>query len=507
MLQHHYRRGETRLAWLALLSSVGVLAILTSLLGWDIRQWFGKSDKPKPLIVYCAAALKAPLEAIAKEYEQEYGIPVQLQFGASQTLLANAEVSRTGDLYLPADDTYLQLARDKRLLAETLPLAHMTAVIAVRKGNPKKIHSLDDLLNGQVKVAQANPDAAAIGKLTRYLLKASNLWEKFEKSVVVTTGTVNDVANAITVGTVDAGVVWDVTVKQYADLQAISVPLFAAKPVHVSLGVLTTTDQPAVALRFARYLSARDKGSVTLKDMGYDAAKGDVWAETPEILLFSGAMLRPAIEDTVTEFEQREGVKVTRVYNGCGILVGQINTEGQKPDAYFACDLSFMEKVRDKFQPAIEISQNQLVILVPKGNPHKIRELKDLAKPGLRVGVGHERQCALGLLTQETLEQARLRDPIMKNVVTQLPTGDMLVNNLRAESLDAVVAYISNAAEAGDELQAYKVKVPCALATQPLALGKNSEHKLLTQRLFDALRSPVSQKRFRDLGFEWKATK
>ena len=34
-------------------------------------------------------------------------------------------------------------------------------------------------------------------------------------------------------------------------------------------------------------------------------------------------MLRPAIEETVTEFEKREGVRVSRVYNGCGILATQ----------------------------------------------------------------------------------------------------------------------------------------------------------------------------------------
>ncbi len=34
-------------------------------------------------------------------------------------------------------------------------------------------------------------------------------------------------------------------------------------------------------------------------------------------------MLRPAIEETIQAFEQREGVRVIRIYNGCGILVGR----------------------------------------------------------------------------------------------------------------------------------------------------------------------------------------
>ncbi len=42
----------------------------------------------------------------------------------------------------------------------------------------------------------------------------------------------------------------------------------------------------------------------------------------------------------------------------------------------------------------------------------------------------------------------------MKNVAVQSPTGDMLVNQLRTGSLDAVVVYISNATYAGDEVEA-----------------------------------------------------
>src|SRR5256885_9955496 len=45
------------------------------------------------------------------------------------------------------------------------------------------------------------------------------------------------------------------------------------------------------------------------------------------------SMLRPAIEETIQDFERREGVSVTRVYNGCGILVAAMRA-GDRPDAY-----------------------------------------------------------------------------------------------------------------------------------------------------------------------------
>ncbi len=479
--------------------------MLVGLRAWN--SWHGgpATAVKRPLLLYCAAGIRPPVEAAAQAYQQDYGVEVQLQYGGSQTLLANIEASQRGDLYLPADDSYLQIARAKGLVQETLPLARMTPVLAVHKGNPKNLHSLDDLQRDGVRLAQANPEAAAIGKVTAEVLKKAGRWADVEKHILVTKPTVNDVANDVAIGAVDAGFVWDATVHQMPKLEAIALPEFADVHAHVAVGVLTCGDQPTAALRFARYLAARDKGLPLFEQDGYEPVDGDPWAEAPELRVFAGAMLRPAIDDTIDDFEKREGVRVTRVYNGCGILVGQMKTDGKSPDAYFACDASFMKQVHDLFLEATPVSTNQLVILVPKGNPHHIRSLDDLGQPGLRVGVGHEKQCALGALTQETLKQGRLHDPVMANVVVQSPTGDLLVNQLRARSLDAVIAYVSNAVEAADELEAIPIDIPCAIATQPVAVGKDSAYKQLTGRLLDALRSPESRRRFEAYGFHWTA--
>jgi ABC-type molybdate transport system substrate-binding protein len=298
-------------------------------------------------------------------------------------------------------------------------------------------------------------------------------------------------------------VVWDATVAQMAGLEAVALPELASAEARVSVGVLHSTTQPVAALRFARFLSARDAGLPVFAANGFRVVDGDRWDHEPELHLLAGAMLRPAVEETITAFEEREGVRVTRVYNGCGILVAQMRA-GSHPDAYFACDQSFMDQVHDLFGAARPVSSNRLVILVPKGNPHGIRSLDDLAKPGLRVGVGHEKQCALGVLTQKTLTESNTRRRVMPNVKVQSPTGDMLVNQLLTGSLDAVIAYVSNAAEAGDRLEAIAVDVPCAVAVQPLAVGKDSDFKHLAGRLTEALRSEASRHRFEGYGFSWK---
>jgi len=94
---------------------------------------------------------------------------------------------------------------------------------------------------------------------------------------------------------------------------------------------------------------------------------------------------------------------------------------------------------------------------------------------------------------------------VMKNVRAQLPAGDMLVNEMLAGALDAVVAYVSNATGHAAELEAIPIDVPCAVAVQPIAVGRESRHRQLTQRLLAALRSAESRERFEANGFHWRA--
>ena len=491
-----------------LLGSVALLVLVFVLLARkDSPANFGShpaGGEQSPLMIYCAASNRAVVEDIRSAYEAETGREVQVQYGPSQTLLSSLEVSRSGDLFLPADDSFLNIARDKQLIAEVLPIATMHAVVVVPKGNPKQITSFKDLLRDDVRLVQASPDGAAIGKLTREVLSQSDLWSQLDTATEGYRTTVTDVANDLIVGAADAGIVYDAVLATYPDLVPVELPELANATSQVSVGVLDFSTQPTAALQFARYLTAEDRGLERYQKFGFRVAKGDHWAETPELTIFAGSMLRPAIEETISQFERREGVQVLRNYNGCGILVAQMKS-GQHPDAYFACDKEFMSQVVDIFPQSVDVSQNELVILVQKGNPHKIKSLRDLTREGLRVGVGHEKQCAMGWITQNTFKEGRIQTEVMANVTVQTPTGDMLVNQLRTGSIDAAVAYLSNAAGSADVLDAVPIQgISCSTATQPWGVAEDSHYPQLAARLFAAISSAESQEVFASQGFGWK---
>lgn len=462
------------------------------------------SEQATNLMLFCAASNRAVMEEVVQEYQAETGRTVEVQYGASQTLLAQMEASGTGDLYLPADDSYLEFGTEKDLVAEILPIAKMQPVIAVRLGNPKSITGLKDLLKEEIRMVQASPDAAAIGKVTRSLLQESGQWTEIDKATTAYRTTVTEAANDVVVGAADAAIVYDAVLHTYPDLEYVDLPELTAGTSQISVGVISSTAKPATALHFARYLAARDRGLEHYRRFGFQVSGGDLWSDTPELKLFAGSMLRPAIEDTVALFEQREGVRIDTVYNGCGILVAQMKA-GQIPDAYFACDTEFMEQVPDLFPESTDVSQNELVILVQKGNPENIASLRDLTKEGLRVGIGHEKQCAMGWLTQNTLKEDGIQQEVMANVTVQTPTGDMLVNQLKTGSLDAAVAYLSNAAGSGDVLDAIRIQgLQCSVATQPYAVAEKSPNAETASRLFKQICSTESKSSFAAEGFGWK---
>lgn len=444
------------------------------------------------------------MEEIVQRYRSEFNREVQVEYGSSQVLLNRVELATDGDLYIPSDSSFLDLAAEKKLVAERIPIATMKAVVAVAKGNPKQISSIDHLTSGSVRLVQANPDAAAIGKATRIELTKSNQWDALKEKTTAFRGTVTDVANDVKLSAADAGIVFDAVLATYPALEAVELPELDRVVSTVEVGVLKNVKDSQAALHLARYITAKDRGLESFSKLGFKTVSGDQWTDRPQLDLFAGSMLRPAIEETLKRFQEREGVSINTVYNGCGILVGQMKT-GQRPDAYFACDVEFMKQVADLFPEPVEVSQNELVILVQKGNPHKIAALKDLTRDGLRVGIGHEKQCAMGWITQVTLKEGGVQQEVMKNVTVQTPTGDLLVNQMRAGSLDAAVVYLSNAAGAAEELDAIGIQgLSCSTAIQPWAVYKESKYPQTASRLFQAIVSPEGRADFEAEGFGWQ---
>jgi len=465
----------------------------------------GEGGGKASLTVYCAAGLKKPVEAIAAAYREELGIEVNLQYGGTGTLLSQIEVAKRGDLFIAADDGSLADAGKWKLVAEALPLVVQRPVLAVKAGNPKAIRALADLVRDDVRLALANPEAASISKVSKQLLGAE--WDRLAAKAVVMKPTVTELAADLQLGATDAAIVWDAVAKQFDGLEAVELPEISSHRENASAAVLSVCQDSVAALRFARYLAAPDRGGKVFDEHGFTPAGGDPWTEKPSLVLYSGGVNRPAIESVLKEFADREGVDLTTVYNGCGILCASMkamdDTANPKfPDVYYACDVCFVPPVAEQFPEAVLLTETAIVIAVPEGNPAGIQTLSDLARDGLRVGLCNAEQSTLGFMTTAMLRQTGLLESVRKNVVVEVPTADFLVNQMRAGSLDAIIVYEVNVVPHPDHFDRIPLPEEFSKAVQPFAVRSDSPNARLAGRLLGFIRSRAAA--FEAAGFRWR---
>ncbi len=222
------------------------------------------------LFVYCAAGVKTPVDAITQQFEKETGIKVSLTYANSGQLLGQIETTRRGDVYIPGDVGFAAKAQAKKLtLGEPRVFCYFVPALYVRKGNPRHIADVKDLMRPGMKVALADP-SAAIGQIQAALFKANGLDEAaIRKNVVVSPATVIDVALAVKMGTADAGVIWD-ALGSYAPGEAELVRIPPDRNVigAVPAVMLASAGNVPAARAFLDYLVS-EKGRAVLNDRGY----------------------------------------------------------------------------------------------------------------------------------------------------------------------------------------------------------------------------------------------
>lgn len=512
--------------WFVMALSAAILAALVALLWLSTRP--NPQQREQALTLFCTHGYLKPVRDICADYEKEFGVKVGIEPDSSGALLSKLRVApERVDLFLSAEKSFMNQAQELHLVSETIPVARQHVVIAVAADNPKKIAAFDDLFRADLRVVLPNPELTAAARTAKRAISGDR-WQRLlarrqgEGAQLATVGNVNEAAQAVKIAAADATLIWDATAREFG-LAVVEVPEFQSGAVETAIiGVVSASPRPTPALHFARYMTARDRGEIRLKEHFFEPlADADVWADRPRIRLMAGAMLKPGVEELVKAFSEREGVAIDTVYAGCGLHVAQMKAikageapaAAHFPDAYFACDVSFMSKVQTWFEPSTTITRNDIVLVVPKGNPKKVASIRDLANPELRIGLAHPKNSALGALVDDMLNKLELHDKVYSPARTQpivhADAGHVLVNQMRAGALDLIVVYQSNVQSNPENAEKYldtlPLNLPEAVARQPYAVANDSDHRQLMRRFLDAILSPGSRDRFERAGFQWIA--
>ncbi len=164
------------------------------------------------ITVFCGSANKPAMEKIAKLFEQEKKIKVNMIFGGSGTLLSQLELSRQGEIYLPGSPDYIIIGNRKKLLIKGSDrvVSYLVPAIITPKGNPGKVYSLKDLAKPGIRVGIGNPETVCLGLYGIELLEKNGLMEAVMNNVVTFGASCSKTANLAAMNKVDAILGWRV---------------------------------------------------------------------------------------------------------------------------------------------------------------------------------------------------------------------------------------------------------------------------------------------------------
>jgi len=250
-----------------------VLAVFLVCLGCTPSSRPGSPDtSPVALRLYCGAGLRPAADALIRAFESREAVKINATFAGSGLLLSQIAAHRSGDLFLPGADFYIEKAAEKGLVADDAArvVAYFVPVISVRKGNPQGIKTLLDLTGEGLRLGLGDERCCAVGVTALEIFEKNGIpFSDVAGNLVLRSGTVNELAVAVQLGSIDATIIWDATARQFSDdSDMVGIPLEENAVTTVSIARLASSRHPEVAERFIDFVTS-DEGRRILTEQGY----------------------------------------------------------------------------------------------------------------------------------------------------------------------------------------------------------------------------------------------
>jgi molybdate transport system substrate-binding protein len=221
-------------------------------------------------MLFCGAGLQPAAEELIAVFSANESAHVTADYAGSEVLLSKLKLTQTGDLFMPGEDYYVELAAQAGLVHHRRRVCSLIPTIFVQKGNPHRIASVKDLLAPGIRLGLGDPRASAIGRLCKVIFANHDLnWEEVEGKAAYLAPTVNGLAMQIQAQSLDAVIVWDATARQFARYgDAVPITPDRNAVATVELAVLASTRNERLAMEFLTFV-AGPSGQKILQKHGY----------------------------------------------------------------------------------------------------------------------------------------------------------------------------------------------------------------------------------------------
>ncbi len=165
-----------------------------------------------------------------------------------------------------------------------------------------------------------------------------------------------------------------------------------------------------------------------------------------QIVVFAGAAAAPVYKEASGIFESKYGVKVRLNLGGSGSLLSAMEIT-KTGDVYIPGSPEYLIKANKAgvvnftaYPPKI-LAYLVPAIIVQKGNPKNITGIQDLAKPGVRVGIGDPKSVCIGLYAKEIFDVNGLWENVSGNIVVYAASCEATAQLIYTGAVDAIIGW------------------------------------------------------------------
>jgi len=235
------------------------------------------------------------------------------------------------------------------------------------------------------------------------------------------------------------------------------------------------------------------------------------------LLVYCGGSMRQPMEEIAKLYEQKYGRRVDLSFGDSGTITLQAE-ERRAGDGYVVHDpFATIAGKKGLIGRTVKVAVLMPSIGVKPGTKgeREVKDLADLAKPGLKIAIPHATKSTCGQVLAAILKKSNFEEALRKNAVLVSRSSGDLVNALTLGSVDAVVAWdaiirrdktlkvvpIAEKYQVDAVTSATGKDYPVERLYVTISVLKSTENASAMEKLLDLAASEEGQAVFRRVGF------
>ncbi|WP_141577421.1 molybdate ABC transporter substrate-binding protein [Actinomadura sp. WMMA1423] len=227
------------------------------------------------------------------------------------------------------------------------------------------------------------------------------------------------------------------------------------------------------------------------------AGCGDRSGRATLTVLATSSMTEVLDEIGTLYHQENPAVRLRFAFGGTPEIADRL-AEHEPADVLVTADAASMQEAGEYLAgPRRVIAHDALTIAVGPGNPRRVRDLRDLARPGLRVAVGAG-TVPVGRYTRQVLSKAG----VTVRWTSEEISARAVLDRIRSGEADAGLVFITDLRSAG--IAASSVPIPADLnvtAAFPAAVVRDGDHAEAANAFVSWLLTAEAQRLFNKYGF------